>query len=723
MTAYPERVRLLLALWVVQSTAAAGVGLSGPGFAGLPAAVFWTALFGICVAAGAGRGATRGGNVAAHVFAALGLGALLLSIPTGRLESGAIGFLLWILAGRNLVLGSRREVHLLLLGAAAIMVYAASESRNAWFFLLLAVHTLAALLALSLCWAIRCRESAATAVHAERMSNATGLVAFSLAVLSLAALWYLFVPRLPPPHAGVIPRHGGEDYTEAAWRKDGSGSSNGSGNGSGSGSRKEPSQYNGLDRPLEMRPTPSASAVSNGIVMHVQADRPLYLRGQTLERFEKDRWTRADAAERRISGERGRFRFADAPSGSTVVEYVVHVAADLPGQVFVPRQPVEIGFAAESLALDADGNLRLPAPLRPGVRYMGQSAFSAANGRPAVAERLRDASPYLQLPGDTSQAVRELAAKVGAGPDALARSEAIEHHLRTQYAYDLAAAFTSQGVTSLDEFLFETRRGHCEYFAASMVVMLRTLGIPARLATGFSAQTYNPLTGFYEVRALDAHAWVEAHVEPHGWVLFEPTPFYVPPTEAAQPPTSAAQIERYLEALAREEAALRQAGPLTIAKLLWSQAAAYLAAIAARFWEQLDALQRFLERHLVEFLLACTALGMLAGLAWWKRAELVQSFARSALAWTVRARPQRAALTAFRWACRLTALRGQGRAPGQTAEEYAAACLERWPQLAPALATLVAVFNDACYGRKPQTAVELQGLLDAFGRIDVAALK
>ena len=76
----------------------------------------------------------------------------------------------------------------------------------------------------------------------------------------------------------------------------------------------------------------------------------------------------------------------------------------------------------------------------------------------------------------------------------------------------------------LADFLFTRRRGYCEYFASSMAVMLRSIGIPARLATGFQSGIYNTLTGFWVVRASDAHAWVEAWMPGRGWTTFDPTP-------------------------------------------------------------------------------------------------------------------------------------------------------------------------------------------------------
>ncbi len=73
-------------------------------------------------------------------------------------------------------------------------------------------------------------------------------------------------------------------------------------------------------------------------------------------------------------------------------------------------------------------------------------------------------------------------------------------------------------------FLFERKQGHCEYFASSMAVMLRTLGIPSRVVNGFRSDEFNDLTGNYVVRAKDAHSWVEAYFPGYGWQTFDPTP-------------------------------------------------------------------------------------------------------------------------------------------------------------------------------------------------------
>ena len=110
----------------------------------------------------------------------------------------------------------------------------------------------------------------------------------------------------------------------------------------------------------------------------------------------------------------------------------------------------------------------------------------------------------------------------GAASD-LDRARAIETHLRTGYGYTLELP-PARIADPLGNFLFVRRRGHCEYFASAMTVMLRTLGVPARLATGFESGVYNPLTGQWLMRASDAHAWVEAWLAGRGWTTFDPTP-------------------------------------------------------------------------------------------------------------------------------------------------------------------------------------------------------
>ena len=99
----------------------------------------------------------------------------------------------------------------------------------------------------------------------------------------------------------------------------------------------------------------------------------------------------------------------------------------------------------------------------------------------------------------------------------------MEAFLRTQFRYTLDLERVSQ-LDPLQEFLFVRRAGHCEYFAAAMAVMLRSLGVPARVVNGFQRGEWNPYGQYYIVRYYDAHSWVEAYLPDAGWVTFDPTP-------------------------------------------------------------------------------------------------------------------------------------------------------------------------------------------------------
>ena len=110
----------------------------------------------------------------------------------------------------------------------------------------------------------------------------------------------------------------------------------------------------------------------------------------------------------------------------------------------------------------------------------------------------------------------------GASSDA-AQARAIESYLRTHFAYSLEPV-ESESPDPLAGFLFDRKKGHCEYFASAMAVLLRQLWIPSRVATGYLGGTANPLTGWLVVRASDAHAWVEAWIPGQGWTTYDPTP-------------------------------------------------------------------------------------------------------------------------------------------------------------------------------------------------------
>jgi transglutaminase-like putative cysteine protease len=107
------------------------------------------------------------------------------------------------------------------------------------------------------------------------------------------------------------------------------------------------------------------------------------------------------------------------------------------------------------------------------------------------------------------------------------RAAAVQSWLQVHTEYDLGIPPDPEGVDAVDHFLFETRRGFCEHIASAMVLLLRAAGVPARFVVGFGPGDRNPLTGYFDVRESDAHAWVEVVYPGIGWMPYDPT-FGVP---------------------------------------------------------------------------------------------------------------------------------------------------------------------------------------------------
>lgn len=148
----------------------------------------------------------------------------------------------------------------------------------------------------------------------------------------------------------------------------------------------------------------------------------------------------------------------------------------------------------------------------------------SAVGAPAVTDDLR---PFVQRSESLSDEVTQLARSLTQGATTrLEKVDAIMGHLRTfRYTTTLAASErVSNGADPLEGFLFDTKAGHCEYFATAMAVLLREVGVPTRNVNGYYGAHWNDLGGFYAVRQADAHSWVEVHFGDLGWVTFDPTP-------------------------------------------------------------------------------------------------------------------------------------------------------------------------------------------------------
>jgi len=130
---------------------------------------------------------------------------------------------------------------------------------------------------------------------------------------------------------------------------------------------------------------------------------------------------------------------------------------------------------------------------------------------------------YLQLPYSLPERVRVLAKEITSGKvTPYDKVKAIEAYLRT-YPYELTVTAPSEGQDVADYFLFDLKKGYCDYYATGMVVLARASGVPARFVSGYASGVYDNANAVYIVQELHAHSWVEVYFPEIGWIEFEPT--------------------------------------------------------------------------------------------------------------------------------------------------------------------------------------------------------
>jgi transglutaminase-like putative cysteine protease len=151
---------------------------------------------------------------------------------------------------------------------------------------------------------------------------------------------------------------------------------------------------------------------------------------------------------------------------------------------------------------------------------------------------------YLRLPPVDPRVPALAIEMAGSAGNDFDKAVRIANYLRTRYGYTLQLP-SAVSEDPIADFLFKHKKGHCEYFASSMAILLRTLGIPSRVVNGFRSDEFNDLTGNYVVRAKDAHSWVEAYFPGYGWYPFDPTP-----AGAVATPQGWGRVALYLDAMA-----------------------------------------------------------------------------------------------------------------------------------------------------------------------------
>jgi transglutaminase-like putative cysteine protease len=286
----------------------------------------------------------------------------------------------------------------------------------------------------------------------------------------------------------------------------------------------------GSSEPGLLRSSPSLDMtgrprLSDRVVLTVRADRPAFWRGQTYDAWDGDTWTNTEPA--------------GTPVGAVVVSDPYDIGARS-GDRFTQRITVEAPYADLLFAAASPVEVRSPGftyghpdgtvstePLGRGAGYtvvsrrlpVTEESLRAAEG--SAPQGLLDR--YASEPA-TTERVRDTARRVTAGADTTYdQVRAIERWMGDTTEYSLDAPLSPKGVDVVDHFLFDARQGWCEQIASSLVVMLRSIGVPARLVTGYTPGEANSLWGTFTVRERNAHAWAEVWFPGIGWQAFDPT--------------------------------------------------------------------------------------------------------------------------------------------------------------------------------------------------------
>ena len=287
--------------------------------------------------------------------------------------------------------------------------------------------------------------------------------------------------------------------------------------------------------------------LSNATVMRVKTDKSpselppdLKWKGLSFDFFDGRSWSRSIQTRYSIPEQGWYYKLQESAQGTNWINQTFFLEALSTNIVFAMPRVLAVSKDVGQLQRDSAENLYTTEHPHKKLRY---SAISdPVRPDPSVISEWRLKPPdtpkiYLQLPSLDSR-IEQLAKRVTNAEDGkFAKAQALQRYLRSNYGYSLALRGTPDDEDPLAQFLFDIKKGHCEYFATAMTVMLRQIGIPARLINGFRSGEYNGISNNWIVRQYNAHSWVEAYFSPYGWIEFDPTP-----PDPPRPKTAAMQL-------------------------------------------------------------------------------------------------------------------------------------------------------------------------------------
>lgn len=217
------------------------------------------------------------------------------------------------------------------------------------------------------------------------------------------------------------------------------------------------------------------------------------------------------------------------------------VVERLPNLIPALYQVEDLYFPTREVGIDKHGALRSPLNLREGLTYTVISEVPYRDRsvlREASTEYPQDIRDlYLQIPPEIAERVRQkteeaLATSENPLTDPYEKALYLAQYLKQRYSLEPELPFFDGNEDLVEAFLFKYNGGYPDHFSTTLTIMLRAIGIPARLAVGFGPGEFNPFTGLYVVRNIDAFALTEVYFPEYGWFSFDPIPGHplIPPS-------------------------------------------------------------------------------------------------------------------------------------------------------------------------------------------------
>ena len=273
-------------------------------------------------------------------------------------------------------------------------------------------------------------------------------------------------------------------------------------------------------------------SLGDTLVMRVRAEKPSYFVGETFDTWDGQSWVANKTVASHLLRETSPYDVPlpedDQGTGQADLQ-TFYLATNGPDLIFHADAARQLWFPANSVFFGSDGTLVSPIGRGKGAIYTVDSSVltptsdQLRQGLPVETPSAKTQLEYTQLPHPYPEA-SALARSVTV--DATNTYDKVQSLIKwignnTRYSTDIPPL--PPGADTVNEFLFGNRVGFCEQISTSLAVMLRSLGIPAREVVGYVPGGYNPLTDLYEVRAKDAHAWVQVWFPGFGWQSFDPT--------------------------------------------------------------------------------------------------------------------------------------------------------------------------------------------------------